>query len=333
MDWNKITSIEGVRLSFIIATTVLFYIIGIFGNVISLIIFNNKLFKSQPSTGYIQSFFVINIITILYIPIMFLTPIWIINTFTCKVFVGLFLLIIEIQAWVTAISSIDRLVTVLKPKQFLKKNNFKFQILIILIALLFVCLLLIPNGIFYDAVTHNNKTVCFYDDEWPVIYFKVQYLLFRVFLPFCLMVMSSVIITLKMCRMKAQLSNNLSRQREVNLFKALIGKLVYFKNYYYVSNLKVVFKGSDVFFILFRLPMLFYLLLNSDGANVIISLEYSIYMVIGLINNALIFVIMIAFNKIYRKLFFEYIRCKKDRENSAPIGIVLINYKRKDDQF
>ena len=224
MDWNKISSkIENTRLSFIIATVVFFYTIGIFGNVISLMIFNHKLFKAQPTTRYIQSFFVINILTILYIPIMFLAPIWIINTFTCKVFVGLFLLMLEIQAWITAISSIDRLITVLKPKQYLNKNKFKFQFCVIMVALLFVCLSLIPNGILYDAVTHNNETVCYYHDEWPVIYFQVQYLLFRVTLPFIIMITSSIIITHRMCRMKAKLSRSYNRKNEVNMFKALIG--------------------------------------------------------------------------------------------------------------
>jgi hypothetical protein len=180
MELDKIsTNIESARLNFVIATIVFFYTIGIFGNVISIIIFNNKLFKTQPTTGYIQAFFVINIITILYTPIMFLAPVWIINTITCKVFVGLFLLMLEIQAWVTAICSTDRLITVLKPKQYLFKNKFKFQFCVIMVALLLVCILLIPNGIFYDAFTRNNKTICYYNDEWPIIYFQSQYLLFR----------------------------------------------------------------------------------------------------------------------------------------------------------
>jgi hypothetical protein len=85
-----------------------------------------------------------------------------------------------------------------------------------------------------------------------------------------------------------------------------------------------------MFFILFRLPMLFYLLTQrSYGESVIFSLEYSIYLAIGLINNVLIFVTMMMFNKIYRKLFFEYIRFKKPLEDAAATtDIVLKSFKK-----
>ena len=76
--------------------------------------------------------------------------------------------------------------------------------------------------------------------------------------------------------------------------------------------------------------MLFYLLTQrSYGESVIFSLEYSIYLAIGLINNVLIFVTMMMFNKIYRKLFFEYIRFKKPFEDTAATtDIVLKSFKK-----
>jgi hypothetical protein len=146
-----------------------------------------------------------------------------------------------------------------------------------------------------EAVIFENQTMCFYIDV------KYQYILFRVALPFILMIVSSFIITYKMCKMKARIRTNQSRKREANLFKALI--------------------FSDLFFILFHLPMVFYIIMPENGLNILNNFEYSIYLAIGLLNNVLVFLLLLASNRIYRKLFFEYMSCKKDLQNSAPNDI------------
>jgi hypothetical protein len=304
---------DNTRIQFIIATTVIFYLIGGFGNVISIMIFNNKLLKTQPTTGYIQSFFVINILTILYMPIQLVAPILITNTFSCKFSTGIFLILLELQAWVTAISSFDRLISVYKPCDYLFKNKFKFQIIVMISSLVLVTILLLPTFIYMDAVILENQTMCFFMDIWSGIYTKYQYILFRVAFPFIVMIVSSLIITYKMCKIKARISTNQSRKREANLFKALI--------------------FSDLFFILFRLPMVFYIILHENGLNVLNNFEYSIYLAIGLLNNVLMFLLLLASNRIYRKLFFEYMSCRKDLQNIVPNDIVLIAFRRRDNQM
>ena len=314
MDLSNLFEIDNMRFQFIIGTTVSFYLIGGFGNILSMVIFNNKLFRSQPTTGYIQSFFVINIVTIIYIPIMFLTPIWISSSFSCKFFIGVFLILLEIQAWVTAISSLDRLITVLQPYNYLFKNKFKFQIAVVILIILIVTVLISPAFIYMDAVNFGNQSLCFYTELWSAFYMKYQYLFFRVTLPFVVMIISSVIITWKMYRMKARLSSNTSREKEANLFKALI--------------------FSDIFFILFRLPMLFYIILYQNGPYLIYEFQYNIFLAVGLMNNVLIFLLLLIFNKIYRKLFVKYMCCKKDlAQSSAHVVVALKHIKKRDDEF
>jgi hypothetical protein len=52
---------------------------------------------------------------------------------SCKFFVGLSLVVCEIQSFTIAICSIDRLITVLAPFKYLSKNKMKFQIPLVVI--------------------------------------------------------------------------------------------------------------------------------------------------------------------------------------------------------
>ena len=45
MDLSNLFEIDNMRFQFIIGTTVSFYLIGGFGNILSMVIFNNKLFS------------------------------------------------------------------------------------------------------------------------------------------------------------------------------------------------------------------------------------------------------------------------------------------------
>jgi hypothetical protein len=294
MDWDKVSTIERTQFLFISITSALFVIVGAFGNIISFIIFNNKLLKNQLSTNYIKGSIVMNMITIFYLPIILFSPIWILNSATCKIYNGVLVLIIQIQAWVTALSSIDRMVSVLKPHSCLFKNKLIFQLFAMILSALILFILLLPQFIYYDIGIKNSIIVCMYKEEWARDYLRVEFALFRAIIPFILMIISSITITIKMSRAKANLTLSVDRKREKNLFKSLI--------------------ASDIFFILFRLPYLIYILTNQDESG-IFSFLYAILTAIGTSNNVFIFIIFILFNKLYKQLFIKYMRrCKKLNE-------------------
>ena len=130
------------RIYFIVSVSVLYYTIGGFGNIISIIILKNKYFKNQPNITYLIGTCIMNIATIFYLPIMCFEPMWNINDFTCRLHGGMITLISEIQAWVMALGSFDRLITVTKPHRFLYKNKFSFQLTIIIICVLILVVLI-----------------------------------------------------------------------------------------------------------------------------------------------------------------------------------------------
>ncbi len=297
MDLSKIGErINNIQLSFITVIGPLFLIVGIFGNVLSILIFKSKEFRKQPITVYIIASCLINLISILYLPIMFLAPIWIVNEITCKLFPGFFGLVLKVQAWVEALGSLDRLISTLNPYILHFKNRLKFQISFIVIIVLIILILGFPEIIYLkDILTEQNVTVCSYPVQteimWIFIYYKIEYFLIRVFFPFLIMFISSVCITWKMFKSKTNVCPcNRNRQKEVNLFKSLL--------------------AFNLFFILFRIPMLVYLMANNDSETFFNSFAYAILLATGLISNVFFFLIMIIFNNVYRKVFVKKFKMK-----------------------
>ncbi len=117
------------------------------------------------------------------------------------------------QAFITAIGSSDRLITTLKPHDYYFKNKFKFKIAIMVLSVILAFLLHIPSYLYYDAVTVQNATTCSYINKFGSIYFKIEYLIFRIAVPFLVMIVSSIIITSKVCEIKSRISNSSNRQK------------------------------------------------------------------------------------------------------------------------
>ena len=64
--------------------------------------------------------------------------------------------------------------------------------------------------------------------------------------------------------------------------------------------------------IIFRLPMIFYVLFTGNGDDkIVFSLTYSLFQTIGHSYNFFFFLIMLIFNKIFSQLFLEYCPCFK----------------------
>ena len=65
----------------------------------------------------------------------------------------------------------------------------------------------------------------------------------------------------------------------------------------------------DILFILFRLPTLINTMIDPNGANKIAyGFIYSMFSLIGTMHNVFTFLIFIIFNKVYRKLYLNYMK-------------------------
>jgi hypothetical protein len=296
MDFTKLTeTMSPIQFDFVKAILVVYLTVGGLGNIISIIIFNTKLNRKQRVTVFLNSSFVMNLVTIGYFPIMLLAPIWMVNKSTCMIFPGIFTFIIKIQAWIVAIGSLDRLISNYKPNICFFKNNYKFQLMLLVIIMLFLALISFPEVLYIARPSfYNNKTICVYGTDenliWLPIYYLIECLLFRIILPFSIIIVSNYLVILKICKKITRFTKN--RQHHNRLLKSLI--------------------ASDILFAFFRLPMLCYTFMKADSATNRLSFTYSAFLAFGLISNVLSCLIMVIFNKDYRKLIFNYRRKKKE---------------------
>jgi hypothetical protein len=274
-----------------------FVIFGGFGNIISIVIFKTKEFKGQTITVYLISACLMNIVTILHLPVMMVSSEWIISTTSCKLFGGFFILITEFQAWITAMGSFDRLITVMMPFKYLFKNKLKFQLSAMASVLGIIFCMIFPYMYFYGVETKiDNTTRCALPPgpqfSWILPYFKFQTILFRYVLPFLIMIISSILIVWKVRRLKSKLKNksrNTNHRREIQLAKSLV--------------------ASDIFFIIFRLPVMLYLVsYTKNDDRLIYNYTFSLLLALATVNNVFIFVVLSVFNKVYRDVFFRFFR-------------------------
>ena len=293
-------SIGTIRLWFIVISLVITFSFGGFGNIISIIIFNNKSFKKQATTVYLQASFLLSILILLYSPIMYLAPIWNVNNINCKIYFGILIIITEIKSWFQTIGSFDRLISVTNPHRFRFKNKFEYQLTFMISIALILIFFILPNLIFYTSVTIKNITICSFplqqDSKWISFYSGVEYLVFRTVLPFIIMVTSSCIVTWKIYKSKNQLMPNADRKNEINLFKSLI--------------------SIDLFIVLFQIPSFIHIF-ESSNANYFHTMKFSIFYTVSLIDNVFLFQIFVICNREYRKLFFKYIKCKCCKNNNV----------------
>ena len=285
----------------IIGLCIVFFIIGSFGNIISIIIFKKKEFIKQPTTVYLIVSNYINIITVLYLPFMVMPEIrQLINgTIGCQLFGGFTIILSELQSWVYSICSLDRCITTLAPLKFSFKNKLKFQLTLIFICVIILILLCIPFLYYYREYQLDydaNKTVCLFPQSlelnWVNTYFKYQFGLFRTVLPFLITITASFITLYNLCSSKLKLNNHdwKKMQKEFHFARTLI--------------------TMDILFVLFRIPNTVYASLQS---SLIYSYDFlfSVFVFLGVLHNVFIFLIFILFNKIYLELFKILIFRKK----------------------
>jgi hypothetical protein len=280
----------------LIIMPILFLIIGYFSGIISIIIFLNKEFKKQATTFYFISSNVVDLTIVTCLPVFVWPSVWTLSKNSCKFFVGLMVFELEIEAWIIAFGSIDRLLTVLVPTKFEFKNKLRFKLGLILTSFFLILLLISPYISFYEEIeTSDNRTTCGLvtniNQSWVIIYLKIEFSMMRVFLPFIIMLTSSFLIVYKMC------SNKIRLQGEDHDFK---------KEY----QLAIALVSMDLSFIIFRLPAIIYFGGSSNRGDVRITENFlfPVFLLIGTIPNVFVFVIFFGVNKIYRVLFKKHLQ-------------------------
>ena len=86
---------------FLFGCCIVFFLIGVFGNIISKLIFKKKEFKTQPTTTYLIALSVLNVIGVVYLPFMAIPKLWTDiydETISCQILYGFLLILSENQS-------------------------------------------------------------------------------------------------------------------------------------------------------------------------------------------------------------------------------------------
>ena len=278
---------EPVKFYTIIVICFIFFVIGCFGNIISIVIFHKKEFKSLPTTTYIIASNVVNIITVVYLPFIILPQLWTDlypETISCQLFGFILILLVQIQSWIYTLCSLARCITTLTPHKYLFKNKYKFQLAIISICSITLFILSTPVIYFFKKQESMNQTSCEIEDIQTFFYFKYEFPLFRIVLPFIATIIASILTIYKLIVSKIRLGvrdwNNM--KREYHLARSLI--------------------IMDLLFVVFRIPT-FINISVQDNMLFLYTLLFSIFTLSGALHNVFSFLIFIILNRNYRDLF------------------------------
>ena len=109
-----------------------------------------------------------------------------------------------------------------------------------------------------------------------------------------------------MCKMKTRLAQNTDLERERQMFISLI--------------------SYDIFFILFRIPLVIYSIINNNPVTFFDSFAYCICLAIGLLSNVFVFIVFIFFNKVYKQIFIQLMtRRPKTQQPQANVRKMIRN--------
>jgi hypothetical protein len=156
---------------------------------------------------------------------------------------------------------------------------------------LIITITIIPCIYYYSTLTDtDNQTLCSFPIDsslnWVLTYFKIQFFLFKVGIPFAIMITSNIIVSWKMYKRELGIILNPQSKTAMKLAKSLV--------------------GMDIIFILTKSPMLFYLLLTNNGPDrIIYSFTYSLFLAFGNSFSYFYFIFLIIFNKLYRDNFLR----------------------------
>ena len=280
-----------------------YLIIGYFGNIITIIIFRQKEFKKQSTSVYFIMASIVNLVVITNLLVGLMPDLWTISSFSCKIVFELCIAIGEIQSWILAICSIDRLLMVMAPHKFFFRNKFKFQLAIVIIVSIILIVALFPYMYYFNLErTISNNTLCLLSPEspsWVWIYGKIDFFLLRAIVPFSIMIISSVFIFWKVYNSK----------------KKFMGKDASFQKEYEMAICLII---VDVVFLFSRLSNTIYsLIYKQEDGSIIYTNLYLIFIILSNAHCVFEFIIFIFYNKIYRKLFLRCILCCRWNSSSV----------------
>ncbi len=221
-------------------------LVCLIGNSFTCFIFTTKSFRRVSMFFYLSIGTVVNILLMLTVwPISALKDLFKIhsNLFSCKFFAYLHFFLSEISPWMITLGSLDRLISVKYFRRFQFRNKLKYQIGIVLTIVISIAILNLPALLYLTiGLIRANQTRCgleihnLYIGQYLII--KTDFI--SLFIPFALMLISTITIGQYMIANKKKISINRTKfQKELQYVKTVVCMDFFF----FITNAPTIFVG------------------------------------------------------------------------------------------
>ena len=291
-----------------ISTTVL-TAIGLVGNSLVVFILSRPEFLKVPMFRYLIAATIFDTINVLLSwPSVYPDAFQVNNLpISCKLYIYLFYIPFQASPWIIALSSVDRYLSIKYPKSLNFRNQFKYQLLAIIIILIGILLIDIPFYIYHDVL--SNETGCVPTEYKIEFYLDVLDALISTIIPFIIMILSTILTSCLIVSQKAKLQKDNSKkfQKEMQLIKVLL--------------------AMDIYFLICNLPYCILTIVDDVLAiNYFGTFSFYILNALTYVFSSCDFIIYFSFNKLFRKHFLSMISYfRKDKFNSSKIATSTAN--------
>ena len=223
-------------------------IIGIIGNSISLFILTRPNFKKEPTFRYFIMIVSIGTLSLANLWVQFIPLIlkWELPAELCKSFVYFAYVGYNVYPWVHVLNSVDRLAFVKYPQKFKKFRTVKFQVTGLIFLYAIFCFTSIPYILFEVP---SNQTVCTLINQSAGFYLSLQNLILSDLIPFCIMLLCTIISFHHLIKTKSQVSsvNENNNNRENRFLKSVLVMDIWFLVFYLPYSLITFLTYADIF--------------------------------------------------------------------------------------
>lgn len=266
-------------------------IIGLLGNTLALVVLSRlKEFKKEPLFRYLfigSTFDVFNLLSVwasFYPNYFFIST----NKLACQISYFLFNTTQEFTAYINVVCSIDTYFMVKFPTDYQFRKKIKFQVILLSIIFLVLCLLNVPRYIYmtiepYFGCTSSNLQI---ESYLTIANFCIQTLI-----PVILIIIFSCLTFYELVIKKRRLNRNAVLKNEKNLFRTSMG----FNAFFFTCNLPISIIFALSFFSNIKIPCT--------------SLIYDISTLIQAVYYSFDIFIYIASNRIFREYFQSKMAC------------------------
>ena len=275
--------------------------IGLFGNVLTFIIFSRPAFKKNSIGVYCRALAVIDCFSIFELAsdiglVFFDYLIYLMSEMGCKMNFYVNISFSSISAWILIAFSIDKVLSMKNKAKFIKKPSFQYS-LISGIVLIHLMAYIVP---LYMVSARISKTeiLCYLISFGDVI--LLVGLIAGNLIPFIIMILSSI-ISIRMIRNSTR--NIRNHVNESNIWNRTTRDFKY----------AITSISFNVLFVSLKLPLIIVTILESfipDISKVTICVTYMLYF----INFSCGFLVHFASNSIFRRELFVLLRLRKPNQ-------------------